>query len=105
MKEFYSAAIELGIEPGYFLDEMEWWELDLMMDAAVLKRKLTWDPARMIAYITAKCSGFKGSPAKLITFPWDDEFKKEDEEEEVDPDELEALRQKVKELNNKNNGG
>lgn len=76
--------VELGISPGYVLDRMEMYEISALMDHKHLKHRESWEQARMVSFINARCAGAKIEDAKgLFSLPWDGEESKEKIEEDL----------------------
>lgn len=69
-----------------------------MQDAYLLKSRESWYQTRTIAMINAKSAGAK-IPSDFMQFPWEAE-----KEEDIDANELAELRERVKQINSKNNG-
>ena len=89
--------VGLGLSPRYVLDEMQFYEVDALLDSYYLKHKDSWEQARLIAYMTARVNS-KGdlSPTDIMKFHW--------EKDEHDPVVSEAdqknIEQEMKQLEN-----
>ena len=46
--------VECGINPDYFLDKMEWYEVESCLNGLKNKEKNGWEQTRFIGYITAQ---------------------------------------------------
>lgn len=76
-----------GIDPHYVMNEMELWEIESYMKYAEKNRKEELELDRFWTYLnisphidTKKCK----SPDKLIAFPWEDEEKKQKQNQELE---------------------
>ena len=65
-------VVGLGLSPRYVLDEMQFYEIDALLDSYYLKHKDSWEQARLIAYMTARVNS-KGdlSPTDIMKFHWE----------------------------------
>ncbi len=78
-----------GMQPDYFLDQCTIHEALIFLEGA---RKRGWEQTRMVAYTVAKMLGSNiDEPVDLMRFAW------EEEEEETEED-IEALREKIKQI-------
>lgn len=58
----------------YFLDKMKPYELSIICNSLHLRRKDSWEQARMIAYITAQVNSTKKlKPSDIVQFAWEKE--------------------------------
>ena len=83
-----------GIDPGYLLDRMEWYELEACLDGIEKARRAGWEQTRSIVLAVANAAGAKVT-TKDFALPWDDERTTP----EPDRDEVAALREMVNKLN------
>lgn len=66
----------MGIDPGYVLDEMEFYEASALFSHRHLRCRESWEQARMLSFVTARCAGAKVKGLKdIFTLPWDEEEK------------------------------
>lgn len=64
--------IGLGLSPRYVLDDMQFYEIDSLLDSYYLKHKDSWEQARLIAYMTAQVNSKNTiSPEDIIKFHWE----------------------------------
>lgn len=94
--------LQCGIDPGYVLDRMEFYEIEALIENLWMKSKESWEQARLQAYITAQVNSTKKiEMSDLLTFPWEKDVKVEDT-----PEDKEALMNEIKEwekiMNKKN---
>lgn len=91
--------LQCGIDPGYVLDRMEFYEIEALIENLWMKDKESWEQTRTIGYITAQCQSTKKfEPKDIMTFPWDKNEKPIDTKEE-----REAIRREMKEWENRMN--
>ena len=65
-------VVECGISPDYFLDEMQWYEIDACLKGLYNKNKTSWEQTRMISYIIAQVNSTKHlKPTDILSFNWD----------------------------------
>lgn len=84
--------LQCGIDPGYVLDEMQFYEVEALIENLWMKDKESWEQTRAITYVTAQCQSTKKLDMKeMMTFPWEKGEKIED-----NPEELEAVREEMK---------
>lgn len=90
--------LQCGIDPGYVMDRMEFYEIKVLIENQWMKTKESWEQARMQAFITAQVNSTKPlEMTDLMTFPWE---KVENEKIEATQDEREALMKEMKEWEN-----
>lgn len=83
--------LQCGIDPGYVLDEMQFYEVEALIENLWMKNKESWEQTRTVSYITAQCQSTKKLDMKeMMSFPWEKEEKIED-----NPEELEAVRKEM----------
>jgi hypothetical protein len=94
-------VVGLGLPPKYVLDEMQFYEVDSLLDSYYLKHKDSWEQARLIAYMTARVNS-KGdlSPDDIMKFHWEKDDKPIINEQEQNDIELE-IKHLENILNNK----
>lgn len=82
-------VVHCGVQPQYFLDEMQPYELAPLLDANYNRYKNQWEQVRFITYVQAQTqSDKKLTPQDIIRFNWEQE-----EVEEVTPEELQQRKQ------------
>lgn len=92
------------VSVDYFMDTMQEYELDFLLDNLSYSDRFEWERCRLQAYSTVQCQSTKKlTPKDIITFPWEKEFKdleKEKEpilsQEEVDRRRQEFLKRVIK---------
>lgn len=91
----------MGLSPSYVLDEMQFYEIESLLDSYYLRHKDSWEQARLIAYMTARVNS-KGdlSPDDIMKFHWEKDDKPIINEQEQNDIELE-IKQLEDILNNK----
>lgn len=91
---------EIGINWREYLYELEHWQIYLIIRGYYNRQHPAWERARLIAYQSAFAFGSKNTPPPVnewLPFPW--EHLKEDP---LDEDEIEEIRQRIREENKKN---
>ena len=93
-------VLECGIAPDYVMDRMEFYEIETLLENKWRKDKESWERTRMEAYFTAQSQSTKEiDPKKLIPLPWD----RIRIAEEDTPEERDAVRREMKEMEEKMN--
>ena len=93
---------ELHYQPSYFFDEMEMYELDLILSNYQYHYKNEMEMNRNISYIIAQCNSSKKlKPQDIIKFPWDNEDVKKESKQLTEAD-LQLFRNKAKQIIQKN---
>lgn len=65
---------EGNCNPTYFLDEMQWWEVNRYIAGNRRKERATMEAARLVGFWSLNAMGAKlHSLTDLITFPWEKE--------------------------------
>lgn len=99
LSKLYAKVIQAGVSPQYFLDDMQFYELEAVLEGLQERDKVSWEQARMVAYITAQCNSTKSiKPTDIIKFTW------EEATEEVQWNELKDIRKQLQKLNNNTDG-
>lgn len=94
---------QCGISPSYFLDEMQFYEVDLFLNGYEKRCHDGWEQTRTIAYMVAQVNSTKTlNPAKILPFSWD---KKEIKSVEATKEDIERLRTKAKDIEKVLNNG
>lgn len=92
-----------GVQPLYFLDEMQPQELDAVLNQFSNNYKNQWEQVRFISYIQASCFASKGlKPQDLIRFTWEQEQQEILTPEEFEVRKKQMLEETIKALNNPN---
>lgn len=100
----YGIALELNINPEYFLDRMKPYEIGPMLDTYYKRNNTGWEQTRTIAYVIAQVNSTKKlKPTDILSFPWDEENTKTTEE--VDWDEIREMRARIQKLNEERKNG
>lgn len=87
-------VLQCGVDPGYVLDRMEFYEMEALIENMWMKSKESWEQARLQAYVTAQCQSTKKlEMTDVMTFPWEDV---KTEKIEATRDEKEALMKEMK---------
>ena len=82
----------------YFLDELQFYELDVLTENLQLSYRQSWEQTRQISYIVAQTqSSKKLKPTDIMKFSWDGETKKSDKTG-ITKEEIERLKQKAKQI-------
>jgi hypothetical protein len=95
--------VGLGLSPKYVLDEMEYYEIDSLLDSYYLKHKDSWEQARFVAYMTAQVNSRNTiQPEDILKFSWE---KDETTTPTISIEEQQLIEQEIKQfediLNNK----
>ena len=90
-------VVGLGLSPRYVLDEMQFYEIDCLLDNYYLKNKDSWEQARLIAYITAQVnSKDRLNPEDIMKFHWE----KDDKPAESNDIDTAAIEMELKQMEN-----
>jgi hypothetical protein len=90
--------VECGINPDYFLDRMQWYEVDSCLGGLRNKEKTGWEQTRFLGYITAQTQSTKQlKPTDILSFDWDNVSK----ETTVTNEDKERLKEKAIQTLNK----
>lgn len=93
--------LQCGIDPGYVLDRMEFYEMSALIENAWMKSKESWEQARLQAYLTAQVNSTKKiDMTEFMTFPWENTGTEKIEDSK---EEREALMREMKAWENKMN--
>ena len=84
--------VECGIQPDYFLDKMQWYEVDACLNGLENKNKDSWEQTRFLSYITAQVNSSKKlKPTDILSFKWDD-LKETDKETSITNEDIQRLK-------------
>jgi len=90
--------VECGINPDYFLDRMQWYEVDSCLEGLKNKEKTGWEQTRFLGFITAQTQSTKQlKPTDILSFDWDNVSK----ETTVTNEDRERLKEKAIQTLNK----
>lgn len=90
---------EVGINPKEYLYELTFCEILLISRGYHARKHAGWEQARLIAYNARFAFGSKTTPPPVedwLTFPWE-----QHPDQELDEDEVEDLRERIREENRK----
>ena len=85
---------EGGIDPEYFLNRMEWWEVNRYLAGIRRRQRAQWETTRW--QIASIANLFRGKdsptvkPSDLVTFPWEKDQPNPDAPTDEDVAELQA---------------
>ncbi|MCD7915718.1 MAG: hypothetical protein LUG96_11045 [Tannerellaceae bacterium] len=73
IRELYSTlVVGAGISPAYVLDQMQWYEIDSVLDGYDLKQRDGWKKVRAVAVASLQSNSTKRLKAqKVFPLPWD----------------------------------
>lgn len=85
------------VDIAYFLNDMDYFELNMICTNLNYADKQNWERTRLIGYIIAQCNSTKKLDATdILKFPWD---KTTEEAIKIDTkEEIEALKNKADEM-------
>ncbi|CDE61286.1 putative uncharacterized protein [Parabacteroides sp. CAG:409] len=89
----YSIIVgECGIQPDYFLDKMQWYEINALLNGR--ENRTSWEQTRMICYMIAQVNSTKKlKPTDILSFTWDD---KKVEDTAISNTDIDRLKNKAK---------
>jgi hypothetical protein len=89
-------VVQCGIPPDYFLDRMQWYEVDACLKGAELSERVGWEQTRCLCYVTAQVQSRKKlKPSDVLSFDWDKERKGDTE---ITSAEVARLKKKAAEM-------
>jgi hypothetical protein len=92
MKEIYGIVIaNTGISPAYFLDEMEWFEIEAVLNEISENKKDRWEQTRQLATKIVNCFSVEDKyieATSIMPLPWDEKKTKVKIAKEPPPPEL-----------------
>ena len=97
IRELYSRVVgEGGIAPDYFLDKMDFIEVESFIDGLNRRNREAWEQTRLLGFIIAQSNSTKTlKQTDILRFPWDEEEKKDTS---VTDEEMQRFRAKAKEV-------
>nr|DAX88651.1 MAG TPA: hypothetical protein [Caudoviricetes sp.] len=97
IRELYSRVVgEGGIAPDYFLDKMDFIEVESFIDGLNRRNREAWEQTRLLGFIIAQSNSTKTlKQTDILRFPWDEEEKKDTC---VTDEEMKRLRVMAKEI-------
>jgi hypothetical protein len=88
-------VIEGGINPDYFMDQMQVYELYPLLNNIFNKNKESWEQTRLIAYLIAQTNSTKHlKPSDILKFGWDCN-ETEEKETSISNEEITRLKNKA----------
>lgn len=92
--------LEAGLAPGYVLDKMEFYEIDVLLKNLHNRHKAGWEQARMICYVSAQANSTKAlEPTDILKFPWD-EAAAQPEDTAISTADIKRLKEKTQQYLN-----
>lgn len=93
---------EIGINWHDYLYELRYWHILLISRGYAKRQRPAWEQARLAAYSSAFALGSKNTPPEIqewLPFPWEQQ-----QEKILEADEIEEIRNRIREENKKNSG-
>lgn len=85
-------VIRARIQPDYFLDNMNWEDVKLLLDELEVSSRDSWEQTRLQMWATLQSqSSKKIKPSDVLPFSWD----KQDTVTEVTLSDVEAFKQRL----------
>jgi hypothetical protein len=92
-------VVQCGISPDYFLDRMQWYEVDACLKGLGLSERTGWEQTRYLCYVTAQVqSRNRMKPSDILSFEWDEEKKGDTK---ISNEEIAKLKKKAAETASK----
>ncbi|WP_229058505.1 MULTISPECIES: hypothetical protein [Parabacteroides] len=94
-------VIDAGLNPGYVLDQMEYYEIDAILESLKYQHRDSWEQTRMVCYVLAQSNSTKSlKPTDIIRLPWDDENnnKAEPKDTYISAEDIERLKKKAEQF-------
>ncbi|MDR2138269.1 MAG: hypothetical protein LBP50_01775 [Tannerella sp.] len=89
-------VVQCGIAPDYFLDRMQWYEVDACLEGLRLSERAGWEQTRYICYVTAQVqSRRKLKLSDVIEFEWDRGDSRDRGETAISSEEVARLKEKA----------
>lgn len=94
MFEYKATSLE------YFLDKMQYYELDIILSMLEYTTKQDWEQTRFQSYITAQTQSTKKlNPQDVLKFSWDNEAtNKENKNTYISTEDVERLKAKANKI-------
>ena len=95
---------EIGFSRQEFLHELVWWEVRSIIRGYNARHHHGWEQARLVAYNAHYCMGCKDTPPTVeewIKFPWEQSTSADGGSAIPTNEEIERLRQLMREENEK----
>ena len=83
----------------YFLDNMQYYELDIILSMLEYTTKQDWEQTRFLSYITAQTQSTKKlNPQDVLKFSWDEATNKENKNTYISTEDVERLKAKANKI-------
>lgn len=83
----------------YFLDKMQYYELDIILSMLEYTTKQDWEQTRFQSYITAQTQSTKKlNPQDVLKFSWDEATNKENKNTYISTEDVERLKRKAEKI-------
>lgn len=83
----------------YFLDKMQYYELDVILSMLEYTTKQDWEQTRFQSYITAQTQSTKKlNPQDVLKFSWDEATNKENKNTYISKQDIERLKRKAEKI-------
>ena len=83
----------------YFLDKMQYYELDIILSMLEYTTKQDWEQTRFQSYITAQTQSTKKlNPQDVLKFSWDEATNKENKNTYISTEDIERLKAKANKI-------
>lgn len=93
MFEYKATSLE------YFLDKMQYYELDIILSMLEYTTKQDWEQTRFQSYITAQTQSTKKlNPQDVLKFSWDEATNKENKNTYISTEDIERLKRKAEKI-------
>lgn len=93
MFEYKATSLE------YFLDKMQYYELDIILSMLEYTTKQDWEQTRFQSYITAQTQSTKKlNPQDVLKFSWDEATNKENKNTYISTEDVERLKRKAEKI-------
>lgn len=74
---YTTLVVGAGISPAYVLDEMQWYEVEAVLDGYDLKQRENWEKVRTLVVASLQSNSSKRLKAqKAFPLPWDKQEQK-----------------------------
>lgn len=90
-------VVEAGLDPGYVMDRMEFYEIDAILETLHYRHRDSWEQTRMICFVLAQSNSTKSlKPTDILRFSWDENVS-ESGETSINTEDIERLKKKAEE--------